>query len=292
MENNFSSSGGIFQKSEALSDHCVTHYQKQGWVLIRDFFSVHEDLLPIHAYVNKLIDIKLEELGLKAEETNAKLIRNYDFLRIAKAKREKAGDIYRACRHLLPLHKLSLKKEVIDMASKYMDAQHINYLPYTAMRIDIPGENKYLFPWHQDYPYTQGSIDGIVIWLPLFDVALGHGNLRLIPESHRYGVRKVYLVDPTNKNKNGARTISIVGEEELDKEPYISAEVKAGDALVFSTLLLRRSTPSESKAVRWTIQLRYANFCNQDAVARGWPGGMIEGDGFEKFHPEFVAQKG
>jgi len=291
MLNRLEEKSGLFQKNEVFSEKCMMHYRKEGWVLIKNLFDITEDLLPIHQYINQLIDIKLNQLGLKPEENNSQWIRNKDFLRVAHANREKAGEIYRACRHLLPLHKLSLKSQVLELASKYMNTEFINYLPYTAVRIDIPGENKYLFPWHQDYPYTQGSVDGVVIWLPLFDVPLDHGNLRIIPHSHTSGVRKVYLVDPTNKMKNGARTISIVGEEELDTKPYIASEVNVGDALIFSTLLLHRSTPSKSEDVRWTIQLRYANFSNQDAISRGWPGGMIEGDGFEKFHPEFVAHK-
>jgi len=283
---------GCFAASNRFSAGCLKHYAEEGWVLLKGLFDVERDLVPIHRNINKLIELKLNQLGIvPVESGDSAQIRNRDFMQIVCSERDKAGEIYRACRHLLPLHVLSVKEELIELACRYIGTAWINYLPYTAVRIDVLGEENYLFPWHQDYPYTQGSIDGIVIWAPLFDVPVGHGHVRIIPRSHLSGLRQVHLADPGNANRNGARTISIIGEERLDEEPFVEAAVNVGDALVFNTLLLHRSTPSGSGTVRWTFQLRYANFANPDAVRRGWPGGMIEGIGFEKDHPEFVVDR-
>lgn len=281
---------GVFAAKDRLSEACARHYSEHGWILLKGLFDRARDLTPIHRVINRLIGLKLQHLGLgKAPVEPEDTIQQAEFMRIAGRDRERAGEIYRACRHLLPLHVLSVRTELIELAAKLMGTRWINYIPYTAMRIDIPGEEKYLFPWHQDYPYTQGSVDGVIVWSSLFDVPLGGGHLRLIPGSHRRGVQKVRLVDPDNRNRNGARTIAIDGAERLDAEPFVECPVEAGDALVFHTLLLHRSTASNAKEARWTMQLRYANFDNADAVLRGWPGGMIEGAGFEANHPEYIA---
>lgn len=156
------------------------------------------------------------------------------------------------------------------------------------MRIDIPGEEKYLFTWHQDYPYTQGWTDGLVIWTPLFDVMRDAGNIELIPKSHAEGIRRVELVDPDNANRNGAHVIRIENCESYDDCARIAVDVHAGDALMFNTLIVHRSTLSQSRDVRFTIQLRYGNCLNGDSVSRGWPAGIIEGRGFELDHPEYI----
>ena len=287
-------SQGTFDVKEATSDSALDYYRENGWVHIENLFDLKEGLfLKVHEEINSLIDIQIgrqkQENPPASNNSNA-FIRRDDFVKVAKSNRNKAGDIYRACRHLPSLHRLSLQEEIMQIAGKLMMTDLINHLGYAAVRIDIPGEEKYLFPWHQDYPYTQGSIDGIVIWIPFFDVPLGHGHLKVIPHSHKKGIRNVKMVDPENKNKNGAHVISLIGQEELDQEPSLEISVSQGDALVFSTLLLHKSTPSEASLPRFTAQLRYANFRNIDSINRGWPNGALLGNSFEKDHSEYISK--
>jgi Phytanoyl-CoA dioxygenase (PhyH) len=281
---------GTFAGAACATAQCKRHYDEQGWVLLRGFFDMAEDILPIHEHVNHLIDLKLAALGLTSKEATGKhTIRSADYLAVCAASRTLGGEIYRACRHLSPLHSLSAKPELLALAKTLMATDFLNFIPYTAMRIDQRGEEQYLFPWHQDYPYTQGSMDGIVVWIPLFDLAEGEGGVTLIPGSHRLGLQRVVLVDPDNVRRNGAHTLRIENMERFDTVPALTAKVKAGDALVFSTLLIHKSIPMEQGSVRWTTQVRYANFSYPDAVRRGWPGGMIEGENFERLHPEYIA---
>lgn len=278
-----------FSASETLSRDCQEHYQKFGWVLIRDFFHYEDDILPIHTAINRLIDLKREQLGLdRSSDHDMPEIHKEDFLRLARADRERAGEIYRACRHLEPLQRLVTKSKCLEIARHFMHTDFVNILPYTAVRIDIPGEERYLFKWHQDYPYTQGSRDGVVVWVPLFNVMQGEGNIELIPGSHLEGIKRVELVDPDNKMRNGAHVIRIEDCDAYDERVRVAVDVCAGDALMFHALTVHRSTESKIDNIRWTVQLRYANFLNEDAVSRGWPGGMIEGRRFEEDHPEYT----
>ena len=279
----------VFSAEESLSPASREHYEKHGWALIRGFFDYEDDILPIHSAVNRLIGLKLKQLALESKEARgAREIRKQDFLQIASADRERAGEIYRACRHLEPLHQLVVKEKCLDLVRHFMKTDFVNVLPYTAVRIDIPGEEEYLFKWHQDYPYTQGSSDGVVIWVPLFDVMQGAGNVELIPGSHMEGIKRVELIDPENKMRNGAHSICIEDCDSYDHQSRLAADVYVGDALVFHTLTIHRSTVSQANDMRWTTQLRYGNFLDEDAVSRGWPGGMIEGRGFEVDHPEYI----
>lgn len=257
-------------------------------MLVKGFYDVVADIEPVHRHVNHLIDLKLRQHGLPPVRAGA-TIDSDAFLRLCAADRAIGGEIYRASRHLLPLHQLSSRPHALDLARTLMQTEYINFIPYTAMRIDIRGEEKYLFPWHQDYPYIQGSMDGVVVWVPLFPVDPSRGGgVELVAGSHRDGLCPVELVDPDNHNRNGAHTIRIADTARFDRMPTVAAAVEPGDALVFHTLLVHRSVPMHAGTVRWTTQIRYANFSFPDAVQRGWPGGMIEGVGFESAHPEFV----
>ena len=272
------------------NDSIVECYQKNGYVLLKNFLDYEEEILPIHKDINMLIDLKLDQIGLEPTKCpQQKTIRNDDFYRLINKERSLGGDIYRACRHLLPLHKLVSNEKFLNMAKLLMDTTILNVLSYVAIRIDVPAEEKYLFPWHQDYPYTQGSMDGLVFWVPFFDVPLGHGNVQLVPGSHLKGLRKVKILDPDNEGGSGAHTLEIENIESYSNEDVFETEVRAGDVLVFSTLTLHKSTPSKSNDIRWTSQIRYGNFSNEDSVRRGWPGGLFEGDKFEDRHPEYTS---
>lgn len=279
---------GTFDRAGCRSAAALEHYREHGWMLVKGFYDVPADIEPVHRHVNHLIDLKLRQHG-QAPARDGATIDSDAFMRLCAVDRALGGEVYRASRHLLPLHQLAAHPRALDLARALMQTDFINFIPYTAMRIDVRGEEKYLFPWHQDYPYIQGSMDGIVIWVPLFQVDPARGGgVELIAGSHRDGLCPVELVDPDNRNRNGAHTIRIADTGRFDRMPTVAPSVEPGDALVFHTLLVHRSVPMQEGTVRWTTQIRYANFSFPDAVRRGWPGGMIEGVGFESAHPEYI----
>ncbi|MFN8670605.1 MAG: phytanoyl-CoA dioxygenase family protein [Candidatus Sericytochromatia bacterium] len=279
---------GFFNLTNYLSQECLDFYNENGYFILRDFLDKEKDLYPIQKYINYLIKSQLNELGEESTSLDDSKIDIEGFLKLCKIDRSKGGKIYDACRHLYPLQKISLKDEFINLAKFLMKTDYVNVIPYTPIRIDLKGEEKYLFPWHQDYPYIQGSEDGIVLWFPFHDVLKGSGALEVIPKSHRNGIQKVYLKDPDNKNKNGARTVDIAHEEKFDAMEKVTAEILYGDILVFSTLLIHKSTVIETANSKWATQIRYANFSDKRAIKRGWPKGMLEGNHFEYDHSEYI----
>lgn len=121
-----------FSAAEWLSPQVLNHYQDQGWVLLRGFFDYYHDILPIHAAINRLIDLKRKQLGLDSKaEQDRKEIHRGNFLQVASADRERAGEIYRACRHLEPLQQLVAKSKCLDIARHFMHTDFVNVLPYT-----------------------------------------------------------------------------------------------------------------------------------------------------------------
>lgn len=281
---------GSFSLAQADSPEALGHYTSEGWLVVKNFFDLGNEVRKLHQDIQSLIALKCEEIGLPPTCESSFDAHRIAFMRLIEKDRSKGGDIYRACRHLVSLHQLSVAPKVIELVSALMKTSCVNYLPFTSVRIDIPREEKFLLGWHQDYPYTQGSMDGVVIWFPLHDIRLGEGNLKLLPGSHKNGLQKVRISDPSNKNKNGGMTLSIASKENWDDAPCIELPACAGDAVIFHALLLHRSTPSNAQLARWTAQLRYGNFADPDSVRRGWPGGLLEGESFAQRHPEYVEQ--
>jgi len=160
----------------------------------------------------------------------------------------------------------------------------------TGVRMDHPGEDTYLSPWHQEYPYNLTSDNAVTLWLPLVDVDGANGCLLMAPGSHGLGALPVRVRDALNARRNANETLEI---DDLDavlaRHPAVSVPAAAGDALVFHTFLLHRSQPNRSAATRWTLQARYFDFLNPTAIRHDWVGGMNEGVDFRRYHPELVA---
>src|SRR5262245_32725957 len=111
---------GVFSPDQIGGKQMLDHYDAHGWCVIRGMYDVKTELNPIHAYVNHLIDLKLAELGLPAIGGNSAAIRTEDYLRVCAADRSKGGDIYRACRNLLPLHRLATSEKTSRLAAALM----------------------------------------------------------------------------------------------------------------------------------------------------------------------------
>jgi ectoine hydroxylase-related dioxygenase (phytanoyl-CoA dioxygenase family) len=131
------------------------------------------------------------------------------------------------------------------------------------VRTDMPGDQQYRQPWHQDWRYGQGSANAVTIWTPLHDVGTSDGTIDLIPGSHLRGYLEAELLtDP--------RRFSI-SDPRLDDEEHAPAELKLGEAIVFSQFLVHRSGWNTSSTARITVQTRFSDFAEPRFAAAGFP---------------------
>jgi ectoine hydroxylase-related dioxygenase (phytanoyl-CoA dioxygenase family) len=103
------------------------------------------------------------------------------------------------------------------------------------------------FPWHQDNGYTFIEPQQyLTIWLALTDATLDNGCPRVAPGLHKYGTLAHHYVDP-------------LGFECFTDPPAQSAApVKAGGAVVFSSLMPHLTGPNLTDAVRKAYIVQYA----------------------------------
>jgi hypothetical protein len=264
-------------------------YREHGCFLARSLFDPAE-FAGTQENVRALVDAIFHQLGrTRSPEADGRSRFDDGVCELARIDRRLVGQLFDAGRRLLPVHQLSVDPRLISISKALMATDVISASDIKALRIDLPNEEKYLFDWHQDYPYVMDSLDAVVFWIPLQDVDESNGWLTVAAGSHKAGMQKLRLIDPDNAANNKQKMMQIAAADAHRDYPNLSLPVKLGDVLVFSTLLLHASGHNRSTRPRFTMQIRFGNYLHPVAVAKGWPGSMRDGSVFHERHPEYIA---
>ncbi len=165
----------------------------------------------------------------------------------------------KTCQHLISLHRLSLSEKIVEqLHSLGIAAPVICTRPvlYFNSRHLAQSEVYYRTPPHQDWRSMQGSLNAIVIWVPLMDVDATLGAIEIVPGSHLSGLLE-------SEQDEWFRKVS-----EGDEFKYQSVNVEVGDALFFSAFLLHRSGNNITDSIRWSCHFRYNDLSEQTFIAR------------------------
>ena len=212
------------------------------------------------------------------------------FVHLAKADRRLLGKLYKVSRRLPAARQLSAHRWFVDVAAQIMKTPLVSCCTFVNVRFDLPQEERYLTPIHQDFPYIQGSLNGVTLWLPLFDTPRELGPPAWIPGSHRWGVLKVKEFALEQAGGSGAKSFELADHAEIDiNSKFVSQPVAAGTALLFSTLLVHRSNINRTNRARLNIQLRFDDAFASESIERNYPEGLYLGDNFSSSYPEYIA---
>jgi len=116
-------------------------------------------------------------------------------------------------------------------------------------------------PPHQDFRSVQGSLNSIVLWTPLADVGLEDYPVIVADGSHRLGLL------PSTEHVFGHQ-VEPACLQGLDFRPI---ELKRGDILVFSTLLVHATSEAGGERVRIAASFRFNDATDSSYVERGMP---------------------
>lgn len=105
----------------------------------------------------------------------------------------------------------------------------------------------------------QGSLDSIVVWVPLADVDVKLGALEVVPGSHKLGLMTTEVVNSFGK------------VDQFGDADFVSVEAAQGDVLFFSSFLVHRSGVNVTDSIRWSCHFRYNNLAEQTFIERGYP---------------------
>jgi hypothetical protein len=152
--------------------------------------------------------------------------------------------------HLISLHSLSIQNKVIDLLKETgLKKPIISTRPVLYFNHPKLAKQKvfHTVEAHQDWRSMQGSLNSVVIWIPLVDINKDLGALEILPGSHLDGLR-------TDHVENGFGIVALSKEEE---DKLISIEIKTGDALLFSCFLIHQSGNNITNKPRWSCHFRY-----------------------------------
>lgn len=207
-------------------------------------------------------------------------------VQLAKLDRSKVGKLYKVSRRFPAARQLACHPWLVALAQSVMGTRVVSCCTFVNVRIDLPEEERFLLPIHQDFPYIQGSLNGVTLWLPLFDTELRHGPPSWIKGSHKWGVLEVR---EENSAGSGAKSFSIAKAKEIAAgHQFESANVMAGQALLFSTLLVHRSELNTTRRPRLNIQIRFDDALALESIERNYPEGLYLNDSFSSSYPEYV----
>lgn len=126
---------------------------------------------------------------------------------------------------------------------------------YPQIRTDYPEDKIYSQPAHQDWPYSQTSINSVTVWTPLQDTTEQNGALKAIKGSHKKGICKTAI-------QRNPRKFEIV---ETKNKVFQTIECKYGESIIFHQMLVHKSGANMSNNVRISFQNRYT-----DSRCKNW----------------------
>jgi hypothetical protein len=132
---------------------------------------------------------------------------------------------------------------------------------------------------HQDFPSVQGSLDGVVVWLPLVRVDRDNFPLELIPGSHKCGLL------PTVDSGSASWGLR---PEQYHEEDFIPAEVDVGDVVFMSMFAVHRSSHNGTPGqCRLALSTRFDNADETTFIERCYPSAYQRNVHRAQYFPDF-----
>jgi ectoine hydroxylase-related dioxygenase (phytanoyl-CoA dioxygenase family) len=238
----------------SVNDDVRPFYLENGYLVLSDLYS-REDLEAARDAVFQLYESRFEDQRGDARGLDV-LQQFYD----------SEADVWRQCARrmwdLPHVYGLAAKPSVQMLLEQIgLEMPMISTRP--EVRTDMPGDDQYRQPWHQDWRYGQGSVNSVTIWCPLHDTTVENGTIDVMPGSHLMG----YL---ETQELSNPRRFEIV-DDRIDSEEYGPAELNFGEAILFSQFLVHRSGHNRSGKPRVTTQQRFTDGAEPRFVANGLP---------------------
>ena len=163
-------------------------------------------------------------------------------------------EIYPKIQSLEAFHTFFHQQHVLNLMETVTGAPVFVY-PMKMARISTPGKIGFETPPHQDAHSHHAGPTMAGFWVPLHDVSEPMGRVKVLPKSHKLGVRPVF-----NTQGVGGIQCEIFPEEAT----WHVSDVEAGDVLIFHSCTIHKAEPNTtSEAVRISVDTR---FCDHGAA--------------------------
>ena len=163
-------------------------------------------------------------------------------------------EIYPKIQSLEAFHAFFHQQHVLNLMEIVTGAPVFVY-PMKMARISTPGKIGFETPPHQDAHSHHAGPTMAGFWVPLHDVSEPMGRVKVLPKSHKLGVRPVF-------NTQGVGGVQCEIYE--NETTWHVSDVEAGDVLIFHSCTIHKAEPNTtSEAVRISVDTR---FCDHGAA--------------------------
>ena len=240
----------------------LRQFKEQGYVLATAFFQ-QEEVESVRRDAKSVFLAQLLRHGILKSDNPSEREFEAGLFTYFKLHLQEFINCGKQIQHLVSLHRLSLDKRIEQALREEFGLLFPNVSTRPVLYFNsqfLAKEEVYwrVFP-HQDWRSMQGSLDSIVVWVPLADVDVQLGALEVVPGSHKLGLLTTEVVNSFGK------------VERFGDGDFVSVEAKQGDALFFSSFLVHRSGVNTTDSIRWSCHFRYNNLAEQTFIERGYP---------------------
>ena len=263
-----------------LTPSQIDHYHQRGYVLVEDLLDPVEDLDPVLAEYDEVLDALAQELFAKGQIASTYADLSFDE-RLCQIYNE-TGQVHAqhfdislpqggtradspiavgpaAFATLRNAKLLDIIEDLIGPEIYSNPVQHIRIKPPEQYLPGIPRDHHGRIagfavgatPWHQDNGVVlpeADETDMLTVWLPLTNAFREHGCIEVVAGSHREGLRQ---------HCHGDGTGLYIQDKHLEQDRFVTAEMKRGDVLFMHRLTCHSSLPNVSEQVRISFDLRY-----------------------------------
>jgi ectoine hydroxylase-related dioxygenase (phytanoyl-CoA dioxygenase family) len=140
----------------------------------------------------------------------------------------------------------------IQTLMKTVAGKDVFVYPMKMARISTPGKIGYETPPHQDGHSHNAGPTMAGIWVALHDVSDQMGRLKILPASHKKGIRPVFSAEGV-----GGVQCEIYEEENT----WHVSDVEKGDVIIFHSATVHKAEPNTSEIYsRISVDTRFCDF--------------------------------
>ena len=257
--------------------NALEQFKKNGFYIARNLLD-SRNVIAAREGLHKSFSDQLAYLGVKHGNDIFLAMQQLHKSDIERYKRL-AGSLWRKieiCNLMNHSSILGLLKDEFGWRDVFLPGGQVVHI--MAKELEMPDGYFGLVP-HQDFPSVQGSLDGVVVWLPLVDVDRNNYPLEVIPGSHFEGV----LPAIENSNSTWETDTSRYSEED-----YVPVEVNVGDVVFMSFFTIHRSSQrGVAGRLRLAASTRFDNADERTFIERCYPTAYTRTVRREQYFPGF-----
>jgi hypothetical protein len=278
--------------SKVLSDEQVSLFKTNGFIVLKGFYDIDNQIDPILLAIYEIIGICLEKNNIEIDRRPfSRKHFDHGYQALIKKDRSIGGVVYDAVKQIPAFQRLVSSQKHENLVKQLRQTKLAGIATGgSGIRIDNPAEKQYKAPWHQEFPAQLRSIDGLIFWSPLRNLTSLLGPVEICPQSQREGIIPVYS-DSNESGKTGAYALRLANEEQIIAKYQSTAPLAdQGDLVLMDWLVVHRSGTNNSAESRWTMQIRYFNFMDRMGISKDWKGSFASGVDFRDVFPELILE--